>query len=94
MRSERYPADSASGAHDHPPPGLVKAGAVAGLAVGTAGAFALRGVLANEIYGVSALDPLVIGSAALLLATVVCLASAIPARRAARVHPVRALNQA
>ncbi|MGE0846404.1 MAG: phosphatase PAP2 family protein [Flavobacteriaceae bacterium] len=41
MRSERHPADSASGAHDHPPPGLVKAGAVAGLAVFAAAALAV-----------------------------------------------------
>lgn len=68
--------------------------AAAGLAVGVGGAVALRGIISNEIYGVSALDPLVIGAAALLLAAVVAAASAIPARRASRIHPVRALNQA
>jgi predicted permease len=68
--------------------------AATGLALGVAGAIALRGIIAQEIYGISALDPLVIGAAALVLAAVVLAASAIPARRASRIHPVRALNQA
>jgi predicted permease len=67
--------------------------AVAGLATGVAGAVALRKVVENEIYGVGALDPLVVGSVVLLLAAVVLAASVFPARRAIRVHPMRVLNQ-
>jgi len=63
-----------------------------GLTVGVGGAIALREVMANEVYGVSALDPLVIGGVALLLATVVATASAVPARRAGLIDPVRAIN--
>jgi putative ABC transport system permease protein len=64
-----------------------------GLAVGLAGAVALRGLIASELYGVGALDPPVLGTvgAVLLLAALVaCLG---PARRAARVDPVVALAQ-
>jgi predicted permease len=67
--------------------------AVAGLGLGVAGAVALRQVVENEIYGVGALDPLVIGGVAMLLAAVVLAASALPARRAVRVQPVRVLNE-
>jgi predicted permease len=66
---------------------------VVGLAVGLAGAGALRGVIASELYGVGALDPLVLGTVGgvlLLAALVACLG---PARRAARVDPVVALAQ-
>ena len=71
--------------------GLALAGA--GLAAGVAGALALQRVIANEVYGVSALDPLVISAVASLLLAVVAAASALPARRAGRIDPVRAINQ-
>jgi predicted permease len=67
--------------------------AAAGLVFGVGGAIALRKVMANEVYGVSALDPLVIGGVALLLAMVAATASAVPARRASRIDPVRAINR-
>jgi predicted permease len=67
--------------------------AAGGLALGAAGAIALRQVIANEIYGVGALDPAVICGVAALMAVVVTTASMIPARRASRIDPVRALNQ-
>lgn len=67
--------------------------AVAGLVFGVAGAITLREVIATEVYGVSALDPLVIGGVALVLAMVVASASALPARRASRIDPVRAINR-
>ena len=71
--------------------GLLLAGA--GLVFGAAGAIALRTVMANEVYGVSALDPLMIGGVALLLAMVVATASAVPAWRASQIDPVRAINR-
>ena len=64
----------------------------AGLVVGVGGAVALREVMANEVYGVSTLDPVVMGSVALTLAIVVALASAVPARRASRIDPFRVIN--
>ncbi len=67
--------------------------AVSGLVLGVAGAVALRRVVENEIFGVGALDPFVLGGVALLLAAVVVAASVFPARRAVRVEPVRVLNQ-
>lgn len=63
-----------------------------GLAVGISGAIALREVMANEVYGVSALDPWVIGGVALLLMMVVAAGSAVPAWRAGRIDPVQAIN--
>lgn len=66
--------------------------AAAGLVLGGVGAIALQRVIATEIYGVSALDPIVIGTVALLLAAVAATASVLPARRAGRINPVRAIN--
>jgi ABC-type antimicrobial peptide transport system permease subunit len=67
--------------------------AAAGLAAGVAGAVAVRKVVENEIYGVGALDPVVISGVLLLLGIVVLAASLVPARRAMRVDPMRVLNQ-
>ncbi len=51
------------------------------------------GVLASSwLYGVNALDPAAIGSAALVLATVALIGTWVPARRAARVDPISALR--
>ncbi|MEZ5395706.1 MAG: FtsX-like permease family protein [Bryobacterales bacterium] len=66
--------------------------ALVGLALGAAGAVALRGVMASEIYGVGALDPMVLGGVALLLVGVAGTAALIPARRASRIDPARALR--
>jgi ABC-type antimicrobial peptide transport system permease subunit len=63
-----------------------------GMALGVAGAFALQTVITNEIYGVKALDPLVLAGVALLLLTVTVVASVEPARRAANVDPAAVLR--
>jgi putative ABC transport system permease protein len=66
---------------------------VAGLAIGLVGALALRRVLASHVFGLGALDPLVIGAAVLVLCATAFVACALPARRAGRVNPSIALNR-
>lgn len=65
---------------------------LAGIAAGLAAAFALARVLAGLVFGVSATDAATFASGALLLTGVALLASYVPARRAARVDPIRALR--
>lgn len=66
--------------------------AVAGLALGIAGAYALSGILAKLIFGVSETDPWTFARVALLLGSVSLVACVVPAYRATRVDPVRALR--
>jgi predicted permease len=63
-----------------------------GLVLGIIGAASLQKVVATEIYGVRALDPLVLTSVMALLAIVALAACAVPARRAMRVDPIVALR--
>ena len=67
---------------------LVGVGTGVGLALALAGARVLRSLL----YGVGALDPLTFIGVPVLLLAVTLLASYLPARRASRVDPVRALK--
>jgi putative ABC transport system permease protein len=66
--------------------------ALAGVALGTAGAFAVTRVLRSLLYGVGERDPATFIGVAVLLAVVALLASWIPARRAARVDPLTAMR--
>ena len=67
--------------------------ALIGLLLGVAGALALGRVLASFIYGIAAYDPLTFAAVAILLVVVALLASIIPAYRAARIEPTRALRE-
>jgi ABC-type antimicrobial peptide transport system permease subunit len=64
-----------------------------GLAAGLVGAVALRGAIAAQLYGVGALDPLVLGGAIGVLGLTSLIACWGPARRAARVSPLVALSR-
>ncbi len=66
---------------------------VIGVIVGVAGAFALTRVIGNLLYGVTATDPATFVAIPLLLLFVALLACYLPARRAARLDPTRALAQ-
>lgn len=66
---------------------------VAGLALGAAGAVALRSVVAGELYGVKPLDPAVMLVVVLTLAAVGLGACVPPARRATRVDPAITLRE-
>ena len=67
--------------------------AVGGVIVGIAGAIWLLRLLGAMLYGVTAYDPGVLGSVAVVLIAVVLGASYLPARRAMRVDAVTALRQ-
>jgi predicted permease len=64
----------------------------AGLLAGVAGAAALSQILRGLLYGVSNLDPLSYVAPVAILAVTVALAALLPARRALRVDPMRALR--
>jgi putative ABC transport system permease protein len=65
---------------------------VAGLGVGMAGAVAVRGVIASQLYGIGAFDARVILAVIGLLGVASLFACFGPARRAGRVDPVIALQ--
>jgi predicted permease len=65
---------------------------VVGIAIGLAGSLALTRVVASQLFGVTATDPLTLVAVALLLVAAALLACYIPARRAAKVDPMVALR--
>ena len=64
---------------------------LAGLALGLIGAVAAGRALGSVLFGVGAVDPPTLTAMAVLLLLVAVLASVVPARRAVRVDPSRAL---
>ncbi len=64
----------------------------AGVVLGLAGAWLLSRVVASQLYGISARDPLTYAVVALLLGGIALLATYLPARRATRVDPMLALR--
>ena len=66
--------------------------AFAGFALGIAGAIVLGRVMERLLHEVKPRDPAIFAATAALLAVVTLLACYIPARRAARLDPMRALR--
>jgi putative ABC transport system permease protein len=86
----------ALGAPDAEVVGLIVRGglglAMTGTVIGLAAAWMLSRYVAGLLYGVSATDAVTFGAAAAGLLVVALVASAIPARRAARVDPIDCLR--
>ena len=66
--------------------------ALAGIALGLLGAFFLAKLLAAQLYGVSAADPVTYISVSVTVAIVTLAACYVPARRAMQVDPMVALR--
>jgi putative ABC transport system permease protein len=63
-----------------------------GIVLGVAGAVVLTRLISSLLFGVAAADPLTFISVAVLFVLVACLASYLPARRAAGVDPIIAMR--
>ncbi|MBC8164884.1 MAG: FtsX-like permease family protein, partial [Bryobacteraceae bacterium] len=65
---------------------------IAGLLVGVGGAASLSQLLRGQLYGISNFDPTTYIAAIALFIVTVILAALLPARRALRIDPLRALR--
>jgi len=63
-----------------------------GLAIGIPAELAVGRLLASQLYGIKGHDPVVLGSAVVLLAGCALIAGLLPARRAAAIEPMQALR--
>jgi putative ABC transport system permease protein len=64
-----------------------------GLIAGVAAALASARLVEAMLFGVTATDARILTAAAVVIAAVATAASFLPARRASRINPVRALRQ-
>lgn len=66
--------------------------AVAGIVLGLAGAWAVTSLLQSLLFGVGAMDPLVLAVVPVVQLVIATAATLAPARRAARIDPIEALR--
>lgn len=66
--------------------------AIIGGAIGIGGSLGLSSVVANQLFGITPIDPLTYATVPLVLVMAAVLAALVPARRAARVDPMRAMR--
>ena len=66
---------------------------IVGVGAGLVGALVLTRLMRGLLFGVHATDPLTYGSIVVILGVVTLVASAVPARRAARTDPLGALKE-
>ncbi len=66
--------------------------ALAGVALGTLGSFALSKWIESLLFGTTPTDPAVFSGVSLLLCAVALVAAYVPARRASRIDPMQALR--
>jgi ABC-type antimicrobial peptide transport system permease subunit len=66
--------------------------ALSGVVMGSAATLVTGRVIASLLFGVSPSDPLTLAGVSALVLVVAVMASAIPAARAARTDPIRALR--
>jgi ABC-type antimicrobial peptide transport system permease subunit len=66
--------------------------ALAGIAIGLMGTVLAARSLTGLLYGISALDPLTLGSATVVLIAIALAACALPARNATKIDPMQALR--
>ena len=67
--------------------------ALLGMGIGVAAALALGRGLSKLIYGVTPADPWTLAAVAIVLSLVALAACTVPALRAARIDPLRALRE-
>jgi predicted permease len=67
---------------------------VAGIMLGTVGAYALTRLMASLLYGVSPTDPMTFAAMVVVLTSMSVVAGYLPAYRAARIDPVSVLREA
>jgi putative ABC transport system permease protein len=65
---------------------------IAGVVIGAAAALLLTRLMGNLLYKVSPRDPIAFGAALIILIAVALVACFLPAWRAARIDPARALR--
>jgi ABC-type antimicrobial peptide transport system permease subunit len=65
---------------------------VIGILIGLGAAFGLTRLIASQLYGVTATDPLTLVVVVLVLTAIAMLACVVPARHAANAEPLKALR--